>query len=341
MQKVRLGKTGLQVSRVGMGGIPILLPPLDTAVKVVERALDLGINLIDTSVYYDDSEIRIGKGIAGRREELIVVTKCSWRSAKATQNALEKSLKQLNTDYIDIWLFHNVSTDEAYKTMLRENESLKIARGAIESEKVRHLGISTHSMAIAQKAVKSGLFEVILFPFNFVTNHAEEQLVPLAKQHDVGFLAMKSFAGGQLPDADLAIKYLLQFDTVVPVPGIETVQNIEEIVKVVEGPWKLSDQDWQRIEAIRAQKGSKLCMWCEYCRPCPKDINVPWVMNIESMWILWGKAGFPGRMLKHIKQGRECDGCGECEDRCPYQLNIRVTLAEQINFYDQVIKDRL
>jgi predicted aldo/keto reductase-like oxidoreductase len=341
MQKVRLGKTGLQVSRVGIGGIPILLPPLDTAVKVIECALDLGINLIDTSVYYDDSEVRIGKALEGRREEVVVVTKCSWRSAKATQNALEKSLRQLNTDYLDVWLFHNVSTEEAYQTMLRPNESLKVTRAALETGTVHHLGLSTHSLAIAQQAVASGLFEVILFPFNFVTNHAEEQLVPLAKEHDVGFLAMKSFAGGQLAEADLAIKYLLQFDNVVPVPGIETVDNIEDIVQVVEGSWELTSQDWKRIEAIRAQQGSKLCMWCEYCKPCPKDINIPWVMNIESMWILWGKAGFPGRMLKHIEKGRECDQCGECEDKCPYQLSIRKTLVEQIDYFDQVITKQL
>ena len=341
MKKVRLGKTGLHVSRVGVGGIPILLPPFDTAVKVIERALELGINLIDTSVYYDDSELRIGQGIRGHRDEIVVVTKCSWRSAKATQNALEKSLKQLETDYIDVWLFHNVSTEEAYQTMLRPHASLRIARKALTDGKVHHLGLSTHSLAIAQKAVSSGLFDVILFPFNFVTNHAEKQLAPLAKEHDVGFLAMKSFAGGQLADADLAIKYLLQYDNVVPVPGIETVQNIEEIVAVVEGSWELTARDWKRIEAIREQKGSKLCMWCEYCKPCPKDINIPWVMNIESMWILWGKAGFPGRMLEHITKGRECDSCGECEDKCPYQLNIRETLAEQIEYYDHVIKKQL
>ena len=341
MKKVRLGKTGLQVSRVGMGGIPILLPPFDTSIKVIERALELGINLIDTSVYYDESEIRIGKAIQERREEIIVVTKCSWRSAKATQNALKKSLKQLNTDYIDLWLFHNVSTEDAYKTTIRPNESLKIAQDALESGKVHHLGLSTHSLAIAQKAVTSEIFEAILFPFNFVTNHAEEHLVNLAKTHDVGFLAMKPFAGGQLADADLAIKYLLQFDTVVPVPGIETTENIEEIVRVVEGSWELTAKDWQRIDTIRTQQGSKLCMWCEYCKPCPKDINIPWVMNIESMWILWGKAGFPGRMLKHIEKGKECDQCGECEDKCPYHLNIRETLKEQLTYYDEVIQTQL
>ena len=340
MKKVRLGKTDLHVSRV-MGGIPILLPPFDTAVKVIERALDLGINLIDTSEYYDDSELRIGKAIEGHRDDIVVVTKCSWRSAKATQRALEKSLKQLNTDYLDIWLFHNVSTEDAYKTMLRPTESLKVAKAALASGKVNHLGLSTHSLAMAQQAVASGLFEVVLFPFNFVSNQAEEQLVPLAKTHDVGFLAMKSFAGGQLADPDLAIKYLLQFDNVVPVPGIETIENIEKIVKVVEGFWELTSQDWQRIETIRAKQGSKLCMWCEYCKPCPKEINIPWVMNIESMWILWGKAGFPGRMLKHIVKGRECDQCGECEDKCPYQLNICETLTEQIEYYDRVIKEQL
>lgn len=341
MQKVRLGKTNLMVSRVGMGGIPILLPPFDTAVKVLKRGLDLGVTLIDTSFGYDDSEVRIGQAIAGRREDVTIVTKTSWRSRERALKALDGSLKQLMTDYIDVWLFHNVSTKDAYETLMRPNEAFAAGQEALASGAVRHIGVSTHSLAIAQKVVTSGLFEVIVFPFNFVNNHAEDYLVELAREHDVGFLAMKSFAGGQLADADLAIKYLLQFDNVVPIPGIETVENIEEIVEIVEGDWALTPEDRQRITAIRERQGSTLCMWCEYCKPCPKEINIPWVMNIESMWILWGKRGFPGRMLKHIDQGRLCDECGECEDKCPYQLNIRETLKTQLDFYDREIKNQL
>ncbi len=338
MKKVKLGRTGLYVSRVGMGGIPLLLPPFETAVKVVERALDLGINLIDTSVFYDDSEVRIGQAIQGRRDDVVLVTKTSWRSKEFALKMLEKSLEQFNTDSIDVWLFHNVSTADAYETLMRPTEALAAAKEALQLGKVGNIGLSTHSMAVAGQAVVSDLFDVILFPFNFVTNQAEKHLVPLAKDHDVGFLAMKSFAGGQLTNADLAIKYLLQFDNVIPVPGIETIKNIEEIVEIVNGSWELSSDDWQRIETIREQQGKKLCMWCEYCKPCHLDINIPWVMNIESMWILWGKKGFAERMLKFIEEGRTCDQCGECEDKCPYQLNIRATLKGQLEYFDQIIK---
>ena len=341
MEKVRLGKTGLMVSRVGMGGIPLIRPPFNKAVKVIKRALDLGINLIDTSPGYDDSELRIGRAIAGRRDDIVIVTKTSWRSKEQALKLLKTSLRQLNTNYIDVWLLQNVSTFEAYETCLQPDGALSVAREAKEAGKILNIGISSHSLAVAQKAVASDFFELVMFPFNFVTNHAEEQLVQLTKNHNVGFLAMKPFAGGQLVDADLAIKYLLQFNNVVPLPGIETIENIEEIVDVVKGSWKLTTQDWQRIEDIRAKQGSKLCMWCEYCKPCPLGINIPWVMNIESMWILWGAKGFRKFFLDFIEQAKACDRCGECEEKCPYQLNIMDTLAEQIEFYEREIKNNL
>lgn len=113
MDKVRLGRTGLMVSRVGMGGIPIQRPPFDEAVRIVEKAIDLGVNFFDTSIGYGDSELRIGKAIEGRRDEVILATKGSWRSKERANETIEGSLKRLNVDHIDIWQFHNIPTIES------------------------------------------------------------------------------------------------------------------------------------------------------------------------------------------------------------------------------------
>jgi aryl-alcohol dehydrogenase-like predicted oxidoreductase len=223
----------LEVSRIGIGGIPIQRPSHDEAVKVIQRALDLGINFIDTARGYGASEGHIGKAIAGRRDRVILATKTGGRTAVTALEHLEESLRQLNTDYIDVWQFHNVSTFEAYEQVLGPGGAMETAQQALRAGKIRHIGISSHHLEVARKAVASGFFEAIQFPFNFVNYEAASELLPLARERDMGFIAMKPFAGGRLNNAHFAIKYLLQFEDVVPDPGIEKIEEIEELVGIV------------------------------------------------------------------------------------------------------------
>jgi predicted aldo/keto reductase-like oxidoreductase len=337
MNTVRLGKTDLKVSRIGMGGIPLTRPSMDKVVKVIRRALDLGVNLIDTSPGYKDSEERIGKAIAGRREQVILATKTGWDKATAVKR-LERSLKRLNTDYIDLWQFLNVNTFEDYERVLGPGGGMEAAREALETGKIRHIGITSHSPDVAQSAITSGLFETVMFPFNFVADEAASTLVPLAKKHDVGFLAMKPFAGSMLNDANLAIKYLLQFDNVVPVPGIEKVEEIEEIVDIVNGSWELTPQQQQEIEGIHARLSTRFCRECGYCMPCPQGVVLIPLINMQK----WGKL-FPRDWVLSlrpvtdgVKSWKNCDQCGECEEKCPYHLPIRELIVENIKFYESV-----
>jgi aryl-alcohol dehydrogenase-like predicted oxidoreductase len=254
-----------------MGGIPIQRPPLDEAVKLVQHALDLGINFIDTSRGYGESEERIGKGIAGRREQVVIATKGSWRGKAIVLEHIEESLKRLNTDYIDLWQFHGVNTLEGYEGVLAPGGAMEGAQLALQAGKIRHIGISSHSPDVALKAVASGHFETLQFPFNFVCNEAADELIPLARERDVGFIAMKPFAGGQLSDANLALKYVLQFESIVPDPGVEKVKEIEEIVDIVNAEsWELTPQDLQTLRAVKAELGTRFCRQCQYCQPCPE-----------------------------------------------------------------------
>jgi predicted aldo/keto reductase-like oxidoreductase len=340
MQTVRLGKTGLKVSRVGMGGIPIVRPPEDEAIRVIRRALDLGITFIDTAWRYGVSEERIGKGIAGRRDQVILATKTHTRGkgdkAKASAlEQLEQSLKHLNTGYIDLWQFHGVNTLEEYEQILSLNGAMEAAREALQTGKIRHIGISSHSLDVALEAVRSGLFEAVQFPFNFVNHDPADELVPLAREHDVGFIAMKPLAGGQLRKANLAIKYLLQFDNVVPDPGIQKIEEIEEIVDIVNsGSWELAEQEWQEIEDIRVRLGRRFCQWCRYCMPCPQGVDIPPLMNARCV-DHYG-ANFVSRVAEAVKSAENCVQCGEGEEKCPYQLPIREMIVENVAFYERV-----
>ncbi len=337
MKTVRLGKTGLEVSRIGFGGIPIQRLTEDEAITVVQRCLDLGVTFLDSANGYTTSEERIGKAIAGRREQAIIATKTPARDKATAQEHLELSLRRLNTDYIDLWQFHNVSSFDAYKQVMGPDGAMETAQEALQAGKIGHIGISSHSMDVAIKAVPSGHFETIQFPFNFVTDEAAQELVPLAREHDLGFIAMKPFAGGLLDEANLAIKYLLQFEGVVPDPGIETVAEIEEIVGIVEGSWELTSQERQEMERIRAEVGTRFCRRCDYCQPCPEEVNISLVMNLRSFWKRFPpERFFAGWIAGAVESARGCIQCGECEKKCPYHLPIRDMLVENVAFYDCV-----
>jgi predicted aldo/keto reductase-like oxidoreductase len=335
MKTTRLGKTNLEVSRVGFGGIPILRLPMKESVKVVQHALDLGINFIDTANAYTStkgaSEERIGKAIAERREEVIIATKSSARNKKMALKHLETSLERLGTDYIDIWQFHGVNSLKDFEKIMTRTGAIKAAQEALDSGSIRHLGFSSHVVEVALELVESGNFETVQFPINFVNNEAVDRLVSLTKEMDVGFIGMKPFAGGNLRDANLAIKYLLQFNNVVPIPGVMKLEEIDEIVNIVNGSWDITAEEQQRMESIRKELGTRFCRWCEYCMPCPNDVIISWVMNVRLSESYGDR--YYDRTAAAIESAKNCVECGECETKCPYQLPIMETIAANVEWF--------
>ena len=241
MKKIRLGKTEMMVSRLGFGGIPIQRDTEDEAVAVVRKCLDLGITFLDTANGYTTSEERIGKAIAGKREEVIIATKSGGRDRKTVEEHLKLSLKRLNTDYIDLYQFHGVGNPEHLKIVLEPDGPMAVFEEAKKAGVIKHIGITSHQIDVAKDAVKTDRFETIMFPFNFIAHEPAEELYALCKEHDVGLIAMKPFAGGMLDNVTIAFKYLFQFPEVVPIPGIEKIHEIEEIVKLLDGPQQLTD----------------------------------------------------------------------------------------------------
>lgn len=339
---MRLGKTNLSVSRIGIGGIPIQRPPKEKAIKVLQRCFDLGISYIDTSIAYGSSEERIGKAIPEYRDDIVIATKTGWRDKVMANECLEKSLINLQTDYIDIWQFHNVSTPSAFEQVFKPGGAMEAAQQAMEDNKINHIGISSHSLDIARRAIISGAFSVVLFPFNFVRNEPADELVSLAQKHDVGFVAMKPFAGGSIKNANVAIKYLLQFDTVLPVVGIEKISEIEEIVEIVKGSWTLTPQNLQMIKSIHKQLKKTLCRQCGECQPCPQGVHIQMLMITKGMWRLWPREEFLNRwMPPSVDSWSKCDQCEECEEKCPYDLPIRLIISDNVEFYKKVVKGKV
>ena len=341
MKTVRLGKSELIVSRVGMGGIPIQRPSFDEAVRVVRRALDLGVTLIDTSRGYGESEERIGKGIAGRRNQVTIATKGGWRSRDMAAEHIDLSLTRLDTDWIDLWQFHGVNTLEGFEGLFGPDGAMEAAQAALRAGKIRHIGLSSHSPDVAKRAVTSSHFETVQFPFNFVGRESGEELAALAREHDVGFIAMKPFGGGILRKADLVIRYLLQFDHVVPIPGVEAEGEIEEIVGIIEqDSHDLTGEDWDEIEAIRERVGTRFCRRCLYCMPCPHGVQTSALMSLPVLWELWPpeivfseETPLGVYTKRNVDSVENCIQCGECEKKCPYELPIREMIVEHAEMY--------
>ena len=335
MERVRLGRTGLEVTRIGVGGIPIQRLTEDEAIHVMQHCVGLGINFIDTANGYSTSEERIGKAISGRREQVIIATKTGATDRAGAMEHLRLSLERIGTDYIDLWQFHGVSTFDELDRVLGPGGAMEAAQEARASGTVRHIGITSHTMDVALKATASDRFETIQFPFNVITKEPADELVPLAREHDVGFIAMKPLAGGLLDNAKIAFKYLLQFKDVVPDPGIETPAEIDEIVAVVNGSRELTAADREEISRMREELGTRFCRRCQYCQPCPEGIPIPTIMNLVSFnKRLPSEQMLSGWVADAVDKARGCVECGECEEKCPYGLEIRAIIAQNVAFYD-------
>ncbi|GAI57356.1 unnamed protein product, partial [marine sediment metagenome] len=227
----------------------------------------------------------------GRRDEVILATKGSWRDKASVRDTIERSLARLQTKRIDIWQMHNIRDPDTFERVVVPGGSIEAAQEALDSGKILHLGFSTHNLEVAKMGVESGLFETVQFPFNFIAREAADKLIPLAKEHDVGFIGMKPFAGGNIRNAKLAINYVLQYENVVPDPGIEKVEEIEEIVDIVKGSHELTSSDWvrmdARMDAIRDELGNRFCRQCMYCMPCPQGVEIWLLTYIKNMFRLW------------------------------------------------------
>lgn len=334
MEKIRLGKTDMMVTKLGFGGIPIQRIAEDKAIAIVKRVLELGITFIDTANGYTNSEERIGKAISGQRERLIIATKTQARTAEEVAEHLELSLKRLGTDYIDLYQFHNISNSNTLEQILKPEGPMTVVEKEKEKGRIRHIGVSSHQIDTAIEIVKSDRFETIMFPFNFVSDEAAIELIPLAREYDVGFIAMKSMAGGMIDNASIAFKFFSTFPDVLPIPGIEKGPEIEEIIQILEAGGEMTEAERQEMQRIKQDLGSTFCRRCEYCQPCTAEIPISTVMQFSSiMKRMPPQRIFTGRIAATLEKAADCVKCGDCEGRCPYHLPIMEMVEKNAKWY--------
>jgi len=342
MKKIRLGKTELMVSQIGFGGIPIQKPSEEEAVAIVKDSLGRGINFIDTSRVYTTSEERIGIAIKGRRESIIIATKSASRKPDDVAKDLETSLEKLQTDYIDIYQLHNVSTPEDLKNVLSPEGPMAVILKAKKEGKIRHIGITSHRINVAKEAILSGSFETVMVALNFVNSEAKDELLPLAKKHDIGTIIMKPMAGGMLENPALSFKYLMQFPDIVPLIGISKIGEMEENLKIIESGGETTPAEQKVMDHIKNELGTGFCRMCNYCQPCPQGILISAIMYTQVAITRFDPERiFNGEWDKFMDKVPACIDCGECEERCPYKLPIRERIKAAAEKYTDAKKTYL
>lgn len=335
MKTIRLGATGLEISEIGFGGIPIIPLPREEAVAVVKHCFDLGITFYDTANMYPTSEEKIGMALKTNRTEVVLATKTTQRDGQAAADHIDLSLRQLQTDWIDVYQLHNVSNAEALNRVLAPQGAYEAVSKARDAGKIRFIGISSHSLATAMEALKTGLFQTLQFPFNIIESDPADQLFPLATQNQVGIIGMKPLGGGVLERSDLCFRFLQRHPYVVPIPGIRAKKEADEIVELYRNPQPLTEADLKDIEHIRSALGEKFCRRCEYCMPCEHGVQIPSVFMLQAVAKRLSREGVKGWIGKAMESVEQCIECGECEQKCPYHLPIPDLLKENLALYRQ------
>lgn len=330
--KMRLGKTNLEVNKIGFGALPIQRRNMDDSIAILNRAYESGIDFYDTARFYTDSEEKLGKAFENVRSEIYLASKTAAETPEDFWKDLETSLKELRTDYLDLYQHHNISFcpkegDEMAKAMLE----------AKEEGLIKHIGITTHKITIAHEALDSGLYETLQYPFSYISGDEELKLVQECKELDVGFIAMKAMGGGLLKNAKASFAYMNQFDNVLPIWGIQHMSELEEFLSF---PSDLLVDDILKadIEEDKKELGDNFCRGCGYCMPCPEGINISLCARM-SLWIrrFPTEPNMDEKTQETMKKTLDCIECYACVDNCPYELDIPQLLKENYEDYQNVL----
>ena len=326
MQYRELGKTGLRISRLGFGGIPIQRIDAEGTKALIPHLLEKGINFIDTARGYTVSEEYLGYALEGVREKFILATKSMARTKEAMADDIATSLKNLRTDYIDLYQIHNPSAADLEKVQ-QPGGALEALQEAKKAGKIGHIGVTLHAVELFEKAVAYDWVETVMFPYNLVETQAQ-QLVKECTARGIGFIAMKPLAGGAIDDATLALRYLATDpDVTVAIPGMAEVAEIAQNLAAMNDTAPLTAEELRKIEAIRKSLGTQFCRRCNYCAPCTAGIPISAVFLMEGYYSRYDLKEWAVKRYEGLAgHASDCVDCGVCETRCPYNLPIRQML---------------
>lgn len=340
MRRRALGKTGLEVSEVGFGGIPIQAVSQSQAVAVVRRALDLGVDFLDTARGYTTSEERIGEAIKGQRSKCIIATKTTARTADGIIKDLDRSLSLLGTSSVEVYQLHNVSSDEALRDVMKHGGALDAFKKARREGKIQFIGITSHRPSVLVQAIKSGEFDTIMVPLNYVERTPIQELIPLANKLNVGTIIMKPLGGGAFTNASEALKFVLNQPISTVIPGVCKIEEVEQNAAIGTMPLTLDKDAEARLERQAKILGSEFCRACDYCQPCPEGIPISSLLRVDTFIKRMGWKNWCARNSDATRKYEACQQCRQCESRCPYQLPILEIMAKKVEWLREQYEHR-
>ncbi len=335
MEMVTLGTTGIRVNKNGFGALPIQRISAEAAVGLLHKAYEAGFTFFDTARFYTDSEQKLGEAFDGMRDQIYLATKTMAQNTEDFWRDLHTSLKELKTDHVDLYQFHNPpfcpkpgDGSGLYEAMLE----------AREKGMIRHIGITNHRLAVAQEAIESGLYETLQFPFCYLAGDKELALVNGCKEHNMGFIAMKALSGGLITNSAAAYAFLAQFDNLLPIWGVQRENELDEFISYIQNPPAMTPEIRAVIEKDRKELGGDFCRGCGYCMPCPVGIEIN---NCARMSLLLRRSPSEAQLTAEgqakMKKIEDCLHCNQCKNKCPFGLDTPALLAKNYEDYKRVL----
>ena len=337
MNKVVLGKTGIETPQNAFGALPIQRVSDEYAVFLLRKAYENGFTFFDTARSYSDSERKIGLAFSslGIRDKITIATKTAAVTPEGIYRDIETSLENLKTDYIDIYQLHNPSFCP------KENDGSGVYETLTELKKkgkIKHIGITNHRPSVAKEAILSGLYETLQYPFCYLATSEDIEIVNMAKEHNVGFIAMKAISGGLITNSAAALAYITQFENVLPIWGVQRESELSEFIGYMENIPEMTEKISAVIEKDREELLGSFCRGCGYCMPCPVGIEIN---NCARMSQLIRRSPSKGWLteesIEKMMKIENCLGCGKCIEKCPFSLNTPELLKKNLEDYKNIL----
>ncbi len=341
MKNIVLGRTGISVPQNGFGALPIQRISVEESVKLLRKAYDGGMRFFDTARAYSDSEEKLGAAFGDgyvKREDIIITTKTAAKTPEEFWEQLDTSLKNLRTEYIDVYQFHLMGQcwkpgdgTGMYECMLE----------AKEQGKIRHIGGTAHKLNVAMELATSGLYETVQYPLSYLSTQEELELIHTCNRENVGVICMKGLAGGLITNSEAAMAFVSQFDGTVPIWGIQRESELDEWLSYMDNTPSMNDEITAFIEKERQDLAGNFCRGCGYCMPCTVGIQIN---QCNRMSLMLRRAPSEGWLSEYwqaeMEKIEECIGCGMCLSKCPYELEIPSLLRKNLEDYREVLKGK-
>jgi predicted aldo/keto reductase-like oxidoreductase len=350
MEKRILGKTGLEVGILGLGGANHNRVSPEELMCIIDRAEEVGANCLD--LYWNCEEL-IAKTLRGRRGKFVLMSKIEISPGQVdglpeekrdATVQIEESLRRLSTDYIDVCQLHYVTDDTAFDKLCVPEGTIDKMLKAQKEGKVRFLGITSHHPTVLSRAIKTGYFATLMAPFNVVRRQfgqdASLGLFELAQRLNVGVVIMKPIAYGRMhSNIPRALQFIWAHPVTVAIPGATSLAQWNLDISAAQHFSAMTAEEQKRCRDEAWLLQSNYCTGCGYCLPCPSEMNVPELMRMERYTEVFGLTEWLSeeRVGKLFVNMSRCENCGICEERCPKDLPIRERLNNCLNYFNHLI----